>query len=164
MKIALAAFPFLAVQYCFAFVLPEGHPPTQSVFNIEELLHKWQAPGSTDKRSPCPALNALANHGYLNRNGKQLTAKAMQNAMSLVYNLSPAFGDALATAAVKGLSPNGTSIDLDQLQLHGFIEHDASLVHKDSALGPNWIVDKELLDQFISMAYVQLFINNNFCL
>jgi len=26
--------------------------------------HKYQVPGS-NKRSPCPALNTLANHGYL---------------------------------------------------------------------------------------------------
>ncbi|WPG98150.1 Hypothetical protein R9X50_00093600 [Acrodontium crateriforme] len=32
-------------------------------------LHAWQAPGPTDQRGPCPGLNALANHGYLPRNG-----------------------------------------------------------------------------------------------
>ncbi|KAA8913359.1 Chloroperoxidase [Sphaerosporella brunnea] len=31
--------------------------------------HAWQAPGPNDKRGPCPALNSLANHGYLPRNG-----------------------------------------------------------------------------------------------
>jgi hypothetical protein len=27
--------------------------------------HDWQAPGPQDVRSPCPALNTLANHGYM---------------------------------------------------------------------------------------------------
>jgi len=27
--------------------------------------HEYQAPGSNDSRGPCPALNSLANHGYL---------------------------------------------------------------------------------------------------
>ncbi|KAH9845358.1 Peroxidase, family 2 [Teratosphaeria destructans] len=31
--------------------------------------HAFQAPGPTDQRGPCPALNALANHGYISRNG-----------------------------------------------------------------------------------------------
>ena len=29
----------------------------------------WKAPGPGDKRGPCPALNAMANHGYFPRNG-----------------------------------------------------------------------------------------------
>jgi hypothetical protein len=134
-------------------MLPPGHAP-QAILNLvpkQGLGNEWQEPGPMDKRSPCPALNTLANHGYLNRNGQKITAKAMQDAMTLVYNLSPAVGALLANAAVKGLSPNGTSIDLDRLQQHGFIEHDASLVHQDSALAPNWIVDKTLLFKFISM-------------
>ncbi|CAG8835038.1 22518_t:CDS:2, partial [Racocetra persica] len=35
--------------------------------------HEWQAPGPDDKRSPCPALNTLANHGYLPRGGENIT-------------------------------------------------------------------------------------------
>ena len=31
--------------------------------------HAFIAPGSSDLRGPCPALNALANHGYIARNG-----------------------------------------------------------------------------------------------
>ncbi|KAI5810385.1 hypothetical protein BZA77DRAFT_328089 [Pyronema omphalodes] len=31
--------------------------------------HAWRPPGPQDKRGPCPALNAMANHGYLPRNG-----------------------------------------------------------------------------------------------
>ena len=31
--------------------------------------HAFIAPGPNDLRGPCPALNAMANHGYIARNG-----------------------------------------------------------------------------------------------
>ena len=31
--------------------------------------HQFIAPGSGDRRGPCPGLNAAANHGFLPRNG-----------------------------------------------------------------------------------------------
>lgn len=31
--------------------------------------HAFKAPGNSDQRGPCPGLNALANHGYIARNG-----------------------------------------------------------------------------------------------
>jgi hypothetical protein len=31
--------------------------------------HAFEAPGRNDQRGPCPGLNALANHGYISRNG-----------------------------------------------------------------------------------------------
>ncbi|RIB25458.1 Chloroperoxidase [Gigaspora rosea] len=34
---------------------------------------EWQAPGPNDKRSPCPFLNTLANHGYLPRSGENIS-------------------------------------------------------------------------------------------
>ncbi|KAJ7030091.1 hypothetical protein C8F04DRAFT_1187054 [Mycena alexandri] len=44
--------------------------------------------GASDKRSPCPALNALANHGYLPRRGTQITFTHLLHAIKSVYNLS----------------------------------------------------------------------------
>ncbi|KAF8134679.1 hypothetical protein K438DRAFT_2126723 [Mycena galopus ATCC 62051] len=43
---------------------------------------------TSDKRSPCPALNALANHGYLPRHGTQITFIHLLRAIKAVYNLS----------------------------------------------------------------------------
>lgn len=31
--------------------------------------HAFLAPSASDLRGPCPAMNALANHGYIARNG-----------------------------------------------------------------------------------------------
>ncbi|KAF7345008.1 hypothetical protein MVEN_01663600 [Mycena venus] len=44
--------------------------------------------GTSDKRSPCPALNALANHGYLPRQGTEITFTQLLHAVKAVYNLS----------------------------------------------------------------------------
>ena len=37
--------------------------------------------GPGDKRSPCPMINSLANHGYLPRNGQNVLAREMKAAM-----------------------------------------------------------------------------------
>ncbi|DAZ93896.1 TPA: hypothetical protein N0F65_004743 [Lagenidium giganteum] len=76
-------------------------------------------------RSPCPGLNTLANHGYLPRDGKNLTPAIIKHAIMQVYNLEDSLAERLASA----LPPTLTLADLGQ---HGFIEHDASLVHDDA--------------------------------
>lgn len=37
--------------------------------------HDFHPPGTTDKRGPCPGLNAAANHGFIPRNGILTTAQ-----------------------------------------------------------------------------------------
>ncbi|CEG44508.1 hypothetical protein F443_05248 [Plasmopara halstedii] len=75
-------------------------------------------------RSPCPALNSLANHGYLPRNGKSLTPYLIREAVLHVFNIDKL----LAERLTQQLPPQLTLADLS---VHGFIEHDASLVHDD---------------------------------
>ncbi|KAJ6582149.1 Chloroperoxidase, partial [Mycena capillaripes] len=45
------------------------------------------APTATDVRSPCPGLNTLANHGYIPRNGKNITIPMILNAASDAFNI-----------------------------------------------------------------------------
>ncbi|CAF4377053.1 unnamed protein product [Adineta steineri] len=45
-----------------------------------ESEYQYQPPGPNDSRSPCPALNALANHGYLPRDGKNIPQEVLQRA------------------------------------------------------------------------------------
>jgi hypothetical protein len=78
-------------------------------------------------RSPCPALNALANHGYLPRDGKEVTPRLLQRALVKVYNLDAS----LAEFLVSTLPAQFTLADLGE---HHFIELDALLVHDDDAL------------------------------
>lgn len=48
--------------------------------------HAFIAPGATDLRGPCPAMNALANHGYIARNGYTNLLEAL-NATMQVYGV-----------------------------------------------------------------------------
>jgi hypothetical protein len=51
--------------------------------------------GTNDKRSPCPLINSLANHGYIARNGQNIPASELNAAMSEV-GLSTALGAVFA--------------------------------------------------------------------
>eukprot|EP00475_Leptophrys_vorax_P036713 TRINITY_DN624_c0_g1_i2.p1 TRINITY_DN624_c0_g1~~TRINITY_DN624_c0_g1_i2.p1 ORF type:complete len:270 (+),score=72.65 TRINITY_DN624_c0_g1_i2:92-901(+) len=92
-------------------------------------VNPWQAPSDTDKRSPCPGLNTLANHGYINHNGLDITAADIANGLVEVYNFEPGFASGLAAQSLGAF--NATSIDLYTLGKHGLIEHDVSLTRND---------------------------------
>ncbi|KAJ7255050.1 Chloroperoxidase [Mycena haematopus] len=94
--------------------------------------------GPSDKRSPCPALNALANHGYLPRNGTQITFTHLLHAIKAVYNLS------LPLALLLALAGFLTSRGWNK------ITHDASLVHASGI--PSHAPDPALLSSFLSAA------------
>ncbi|GMF46376.1 unnamed protein product [Phytophthora fragariaefolia] len=76
-------------------------------------------------RSPCPALNSLANHGYLPRDGKNLTPDLIRGAVVDVFNVDETLAERLTR-------PLPLQLTLADLSVHGFIEHDASLVHDDT--------------------------------
>ncbi|OWZ08136.1 Chloroperoxidase [Phytophthora megakarya] len=79
-------------------------------------------------RSPCPALNVLANHGYLPRDGKEVTPQVLQQALVNVYNLDTSLAEFL-------VSTLPVQFSLADLGVHNYVEHDASLVHDDSWTG-----------------------------
>lgn len=87
-------------------------------------------PGSnaTYRRAPCPALNALANHGVLPRNGQNITKAVLREAIMGVYNL-----DNDAAQTLLNLVPDNFSLDF--LGAHNVVEHDASLAHRDLYFG-----------------------------
>ncbi|POM77083.1 Chloroperoxidase [Phytophthora palmivora] len=76
-------------------------------------------------RSPCPALNVLANHGYIPRDGKEVSPQTLQQALVKVYNLDISLAEFLVSTLPAQFS-------LADLGVHNFVEHDASLVHDDS--------------------------------
>jgi hypothetical protein len=75
-------------------------------------------------RSPCPALNTLANHGHLPRDGRNLTPHMLREAVKKHFNVDQALVD-LQTSGLPG------RLTLADLSKHNLIEHDASLVHAD---------------------------------
>lgn len=73
-------------------------------------------------------MNTLANHGYLPRDGRNLTQTAVVTALKQGLN----FDEALAAimfrmAIVANPEPNAAFFTLGQLNVHNVLEHDASL-------------------------------------
>ncbi|CAE6341243.1 unnamed protein product [Rhizoctonia solani] len=60
--------------------------------------YAFQAPRPGDKRGPCPGLNALANHGYLPRNGVTNFIQAI-GACNKVFGMGTEIGASLSTVA-----------------------------------------------------------------
>jgi len=116
-------------------------------------LHEFKAPTPSDQRSPCPFLNSLANHGYLNRDGRGNTLYDLVKAQVEVFNFSVPLA---ATLSLGGLflAGNGLYVDLEQLRVHDWytIEHDASLGRQDIRTGENWIIDAKLVHAMIAEA------------
>jgi len=137
----------------------------------------YQAPGPDDVRSPCPALNVLANHGYFPRNGRGLTFNMMTSQLFSVLGAAPDLsgGFALAALTIKGNETSSNDvfgldniktafgmrdpgetcnglpcINMDQTRLHGAVEHDVSLVRKDLNEGDNYSVQQNLVDQLVA--------------
>ncbi|KAI1114059.1 Chloroperoxidase [Nemania sp. NC0429] len=117
MKFAILLFP--------AVVLGKACP--YGVFKPE---------ASTDIRGVCPMLNALANHGFLPRNGRDIDENQTVTALNDALNLTPDFGRFLFTAArLSNPKPNSTTFNLDHLDRHNLFEHDGSLSRQDAYFG-----------------------------
>ncbi|KAI0347206.1 Cloroperoxidase [Trametopsis cervina] len=100
--------------------------------------HAYRYGTKTDSRCPCPALNAMANHGYLPRNGRDITVGQMTASLQEVYNLSWPLA---AFLTVVGMLLCGRwwslpwRFDLHDLARHNAVEHNCSLTHPDAAPG-----------------------------
>ncbi|KAH1854497.1 hypothetical protein KXX55_007713 [Aspergillus fumigatus] len=161
---ALASLLFLAIwltirdlYYVFAnlslpprkvgSVVPSGQPGHGGVWP------PFQAPvQATDSRSPCPALNALANHDILPRSGKHISYKQMSHAIQHAYNLAPSLADQLTSSAYQ-LDQGRGWIDLQDLSALNVIQHDASFTRPDIAFCPDQgVPHPDLVDRFLSHA------------
>ncbi|TRM68900.1 hypothetical protein BD626DRAFT_472311 [Schizophyllum amplum] len=112
--------------------------------------HGYCPPQKGDSRSVCPALNTMANHGYLPRKGENITlldlVGALHNCYGLTYFLSAFL--ALGGFFLLRWRPWCT-FRLEEIGKHGAVEHDASLVHED-ARGRHYAptrIHPDLLDQ-----------------
>ncbi len=82
--------------------------------------HPWQAPSATDVRSPCPLLNALANHGWLPRSGRNITSEDVMMAVSASVNMDPEAAEFPAGLALTtSKTGNPETFDLHNLNEHG---------------------------------------------
>jgi Peroxidase, family 2 len=106
-------------------------------------------------RSPCPMINALANHHILPHSGRGITKALAVEALTSSINLSSGIATVFASVAVTANphpDPENPSFDLDHVNKHGLIEHDVSLSRNDFAFGDNHSFDREIWDS-VSRSY-----------
>jgi hypothetical protein len=111
----------------------------------------WSPPGPGEVRSPCPALNSLANHGFLPHNGKGITIPMLITALNNGVNVGADFATAIRGAGLPSVPGNllATSFDLNNSDEHNFsIEHDASLSREDYYVnGNNYYFNQTVFDE-----------------
>jgi hypothetical protein len=112
----------------------------------------WHPQGHGFVRSPCPALNSLANHNVLPRDGRNYTIPVLVKALGEGLNVSAETATALATLGLSlSKDPASGAFDLDDLNKHNAIEHDASLSRRDFDLGGNaQAFDRETFQETLS--------------
>ncbi|KAF8635726.1 hypothetical protein AX15_000342 [Amanita polypyramis BW_CC] len=128
-------------------VVLEGHP------GFGGKWPEYISPKDGDSRSACPALNALANHGILPRDGRNISFKDMNEKCRSVYNFSPSFAYFVPNFAANMLNKSyrKDTCNLEEISLHNGIEHDGSLTRLDYAFDkdqgkPHLPFIRELLD------------------
>lgn len=73
-------------------------------------------------------LNTLANHGFLPHNGKDITRKQTQDALSKALNIENDLASFLFDFAITtNPKANASTFSLNDLGNHNILEHDASL-------------------------------------
>ncbi|KAJ8517165.1 heme-thiolate peroxidase [Pleurotus djamor] len=97
---------------------------------------KWPEfvpPKEGDSRCACPALNAMANHGILPHDGRNITFKEMTRTIRETYNFAPSFCYFVPNYAANMLGKNydTDTFDLEEISLHNGIEHDGSMTRQD---------------------------------
>ncbi|KAM0689363.1 hypothetical protein Q7P36_011441 [Cladosporium allicinum] len=106
-------------------------------------------PGHNDVRSPCPGLNALANHGFLHHDGRNMTLPHLLEGLAAGLNMGPDFSVLIGgLGLLASPDPLGLAFDLNDLDQHNFpIEHDASLSRKDAYFGNDYSFNSGIWNQ-----------------
>ncbi|KZV96010.1 putative chloroperoxidase [Exidia glandulosa HHB12029] len=133
----------------FGYVIAEGKPGRGG------LWPPFEAPTKADSRSPCPALNAMANHGILPRDGRGIPIAGLGPALCDTYNFSSSFAYFTLNYMAEMLQKSYAydTFDLSDLLVHNGIEHDASLTRYDVSRQPDQAVPaQDLVDQLLASA------------
>ncbi|EXJ56351.1 uncharacterized protein A1O5_12618 [Cladophialophora psammophila CBS 110553] len=107
--------------------------------------YQWKAPTSSAQRGPCPGLNALANHGYIDRSGVAKFPDVI-GVINEVYGMDVGLSTILAvmgtvwTGNPISLSP-GFSIDQSSPQAQNLLGNLLGLLGEPRGIGRshNWI-------------------------
>ncbi|KAF9224876.1 Cloroperoxidase [Gyrodon lividus] len=130
-------------------VTPEGHP------GYGGYWPEYLPPREGDSRCSCPALNAMANHGILSRSGRGIKFTELNRQIRTTYNFGPSFCSFVPHYAARILkkSYSNDTFDLEELDLHNGIEHDASLTRLDTGLSPSQSVGHlPFIEELLSFA------------
>jgi hypothetical protein len=114
----------------------------------------WIEPSDSDLRSPCPAINTLANHGFINRNGRNISEVELAQNLSNNFGVSYRFLLTIARAAVNNVphevdGDGNQQISLDAL--FGKPDHDASMTRLDKTFAgePKQPLNLCLIDELL---------------
>jgi len=152
-------------------------PPQQTdtgTKRVPDADHPFIAPGPNDMRGPCPAMNTLANHGYISRNGITSFEEIIRGTGE-AFNIDPAMASGMAAiniltrgnpfvdkVSIGGVSPFVPPLpgkidgpETQGIAKHGRVEGDASMTRSDVHTGDNrnfnqtlWNMDLEQLAMF----------------
>ncbi|KAK6000392.1 hypothetical protein QM012_003638 [Aureobasidium pullulans] len=107
--------------------------------------------GNITERGPCPGLNALANQGYLPRNGKNITLPQVEEALRTALHMDKALATAI-TKPLRSLVRKDGTFDLVLMRQHNVIEHDASFTRFDFREGDNYNFQPTLFRKMLNDA------------
>ncbi|KAI1200182.1 Chloroperoxidase [Nemania serpens] len=138
---------------------PEHPIPYKIPFVWDERLHYFEkqtngSAGGYYRRSSCPAINTLANRGYINRSGRNIPFDEISQAARNVWN----FGDdniMVVLEPTKKHYPGLDRIDLDMLAgdpVQYDINCPAAPTRNDRELGDNVNMNMTLFEQLISVS------------
>ncbi|KAG8525340.1 uncharacterized protein KY384_008984 [Bacidia gigantensis] len=149
-----------------AIDLPTPQPQGLQEIPGDDPDHQFQAPGPTDIRGVCPTLNALANHGYISRDGITSfaqAANAVQTGYGFDFSLSVflsavglmAGGDLATgkyTIAGRDARVPDTLGPAGGLDKHGVFEIDGSVTRQDVHFGNNANFLEQRWDEYVAEA------------
>ncbi|KAK9760451.1 hypothetical protein K7432_015501, partial [Basidiobolus ranarum] len=131
-----------AALFFLNIILPKrkvGHVIPKNAKGHGGIWPEYVSPKEGDSRSACPMINAMANHGILPHDGKNISFRELGDKIRATYNFSPSFCFFVPKFAANFLHRSYWSgrFDLAELSLHNAIEHDGSLTRQDFALQPD---------------------------
>ncbi|KAM3547786.1 hypothetical protein ARSEF4850_009804 [Beauveria asiatica] len=92
-------------------------------------------------------MNTLANHGYIPRDGRNITKHNAVIGLGTGLNFDADLASLMwDQAIVANPEPNATFFTLDHLNRHNVLEHDASLSRTDAYFNPNQVFNQTIFD------------------
>jgi len=140
------------------FVLPKHKPNAVVPAGAAGHHGQWPPyvpPGEGDSRSACPMLNAMANHGILPHDGKNISFRELNTKVRQTFNFAPSFCFFVPKFSADFLNKSywKDKFDLADLSKHNAIEHDGSLTRHDAAIVPDQgAPDLQLVDELLQEA------------